>query len=87
MEGRTTALSQRETALLKLLVERRGSVVSRDQILDVVWSRDDHPTSRTVDNFILKLRRLVELDPETQTVIRSVRGVGYQLNGDACREL
>ena len=87
VEGRTTALSQRETALLKLLVERRGSVVSRDQILDVVWSRDDHPTSRTVDNFILKLRRLVELDPETQTVIRSVRGVGYQLNGDACREL
>ncbi len=85
-DGETTTLSQRETALLKLLVENRGSVVSRDQILDEVWSRDDYPTPRTVDNFILKLRRLVETDPETPTVIRSVRGVGYQLNPDACRE-
>lgn len=87
VNGEITALSQRETALLKLLVERRGTVVSRDQILDVVWSRDDHPTTRTVDNFIMKLRRLLELDPETQSVIRSVRGVGYQLNPGACREL
>lgn len=87
VNGEVTALSQRETALLKLLVERRGSVVSRDHILDDVWSRDDYPTPRTVDNFILKLRRLVETDPETPTVIRSVRGVGYQLNADACHEL
>jgi two-component system alkaline phosphatase synthesis response regulator PhoP len=87
VDGETTTLSQRETALLKLLVENRGSVVSRDQILDEVWSRDDYPTPRTVDNFILKLRRLVETDPETPTVIRSVRGVGYQLNAEACREL
>lgn len=86
-DGETTTLSQRETALLKLLVENRGSVVSRDQILDEVWSRDDYPTPRTVDNFILKLRRLVETDPETPTVIRSVRGVGYQLNADACSEI
>ncbi len=87
VNGEVTALSQRETALLKLLVENRGSVVSRDQILDEVWSRDDYPTPRTVDNFILKLRRLVETDAETPTVIRSVRGVGYQLNAAACREL
>lgn len=87
VNGEVTALSQRETALLKLLVENRGSVVSRDQILDEVWSRDDYPTPRTVDNFILKLRRLVETDAETPAVIRSVRGVGYQLNAAACREL
>jgi len=87
VDGQATALSQRETALLKLLVENRGSVVSRDQILDEVWSRDEYPTPRTVDNFILKLRRLVETDPETPTVIRSVRGVGYQLNPESCREL
>jgi two-component system alkaline phosphatase synthesis response regulator PhoP len=85
--GEVTTLSQRETALLKLLVERRGTVVSRDQILDEVWSREDYPTPRTVDNFILKLRRLVESDPEIPTVIRSVRGVGYQLNPAACHEL
>ncbi len=82
--GEVHALSQRETALLKLLVERRGTVVSRDQILDVVWSREDYPTPRTVDNFILKLRRLVETEAETPTVIRSVRGVGYQMNPAAC---
>jgi two-component system alkaline phosphatase synthesis response regulator PhoP len=87
VDGETTTLSQRETALLKLLVENRGSVVSRDQILDEVWSRDDYPTPRTVDNFILKLRRLVEPDLATPSVIRSVRGVGYQLNADACREI
>jgi DNA-binding response OmpR family regulator len=84
--GEVTALSQRETALLKLLVERRGTVVSRDQILEEIWSRDEYPTTRTVDNFVLKLRRLVEPDPECPTVIRSVRGVGYQLNPEACRE-
>lgn len=86
VDGEVTSLGHRETALLKLLVERRGTVVSRDQILDEIWSRDDYPTPRTVDNFILKLRRLVETDPETPTVIRSIRGVGYQLNPEACRE-
>lgn len=85
--GETTRLGQRETALLKLLVERRGAVVSRDVILDEVWSRDDYPTPRTVDNFILKLRRLVETTPDEPTVIRSVRGVGYQLDAASVEEL
>ncbi len=86
VDGETTRLGQRETALLKLLVERRGAVVSRDFILDEVWSRDEYPTPRTVDNFILKLRRLVEVKPDEPTVIRSVRGVGYQLDGAAVDE-
>lgn len=73
------SLSHKECALLRLLVERRGQVISRDQILDEVWSEDEFPTSRTVDNFILRLRRLVEHQPENPQVIRSVRGVGYQL--------
>ncbi len=83
----TTRLGQRETALLKLLIERRGAVVSRDLILDEVWSREDFPTPRTVDNFILKLRRLVEETPDEPTVIRSVRGVGYQLDASAVEDL
>jgi two-component system alkaline phosphatase synthesis response regulator PhoP len=73
------SLSHKECALLRMLVERRGEVVSRDQILDEVWSEDEFPTSRTVDNFILRLRRLVEHQPDNPKVIRSVRGVGYQL--------
>jgi two-component system, OmpR family, alkaline phosphatase synthesis response regulator PhoP len=77
--GRTHILTHKETALLKLLVERRGKVVSRDEILDHVWSENEFPTSRTIDNFIMRIRRLVEKDPENPETIRSVRGVGYQL--------
>lgn len=73
------ALTHKELALLRLLYERRGKVVSRDEILNHVWSEDEFPTPRTIDNFILRLRRLVETDPENPTIIRSVRGVGYQL--------
>lgn len=73
------ALTHKEAALLRLLVERRGKVVSRDEILNHVWSEDEFPTPRTVDNFIMRLRRIVENDPENPVVIKSVRGVGYQL--------
>jgi two-component system alkaline phosphatase synthesis response regulator PhoP len=79
VEGKTHSLTHKECALLRLLVERKGKVVSRDEILNHVWSEDEFPTSRTVDNFIMRLRRLVEQNPEEPTVIRSVRGVGYLL--------
>lgn len=79
VDGRTTPLGAREAALLRFLIARRGTVVSRDEILDEVWSRDEYPTPRTVDNFIVKLRRLVEADPEHPTVLRTVWGAGYQL--------
>lgn len=72
-------LTHKECALLKLLWDSTGRVVSRDEILDKVWSEDEFPSPRTVDNFILRLRRIVESDPENPNVIRSVRGVGYQL--------
>ncbi|MCM2279099.1 MAG: response regulator transcription factor [Oligoflexia bacterium] len=79
VDGKTHSLTHKEVALLRLLVERRGKVVSRDEILNHVWSEDEFPTSRTIDNFIMRLRRLVEADPENPQVIRSIRGVGYQL--------
>jgi len=78
-EGRTTALGAREAALLRFLASRRGAVVRRDEILDEVWPRDEYPTPRTVDNFVLKLRRIVEADPENPVILRTVWGVGYQL--------
>ncbi|MEN9704986.1 MAG: hypothetical protein RLZZ393_865 [Pseudomonadota bacterium] len=71
------ALTHKECAVLKLLHERAGTAVSRDEILDRAWSPDEFPTSRTVDNFILRLRRLVEHDPANPRTIRSIRGVGY----------
>jgi DNA-binding response OmpR family regulator len=70
-------LTHKECAVLKLLVERAGTAVSRDEILDRAWSADEFPTSRTVDNFIMRLRRLVERDPANPRTIRSIRGVGY----------
>lgn len=79
VDGQTTSLSPREAALLRFLLDHPNTAVSRDEILDAVWSRDEYPSPRTVDNFIVRLRRLVEADPENPTVIRRVWGVGYQL--------
>ncbi|MEO7775852.1 MAG: response regulator transcription factor [Steroidobacteraceae bacterium] len=80
VDGVAQALTHKECAVLKLLVERAGAVVSRDDILDRAWSAEEFPTSRTVDNFIVRLRRLVEADPANPHTIRSIRGVGYQLH-------
>src|ERR1035441_6371059 len=72
-------LPHKECAVLRLLAERAGKAVSRDEILDRAWSADEFPTSRTVDNFIVRLRKLVEVDAADPRVIRSIRGVGYLL--------
>ncbi len=83
VDGKKLPLSHKECTLLKLLYEKRGTVVSRDEILDLVWSEDEYPTPRTVDNFIVRLRKLIEPDAETPTLIRSVRGVGYLLEKES----
>ncbi len=68
-------LTGREAALLSLLVERAGQVVSRDQALSIVWSEGRRPTANTVDRYVAYLR--VKLgDPP---LIHTVRGVGFQL--------
>ena len=77
VDGEKHHLSHKECALLKLLYEKRGHVVSRDEILNLVWSEDEYPTPRTIDNFVLRLRKLIEPDANSPTLIRSVRGVGY----------
>lgn len=79
VSGSTQALTHKECSILRLLYERRGQVVSRDEILNHGWSDAEYPTSRTVDNFIVKLRKILEKDPENPEVIKSIRGVGYQL--------
>jgi DNA-binding response OmpR family regulator len=72
-------LSFYETAILHLLAEHRGQVVSRDDILDNVWGFDANPTNRTIDNFIVKLRRKFEPDPANPVYILTVYGQGYKL--------
>jgi len=79
VEGESRPLTHKECSVLRMLAERVGKAVSRDEILDRAWSADEFPTSRTVDNFIVRLRKLVESDPTDPRVIRSIRGVGYLL--------
>ena len=75
----TMPLSQKECALLKLLHERKELVVSRDIILNMIWSEDEFPNERTVDNFIVRLRKMIEEDPKNPQIIKSIRGIGYKL--------
>lgn len=79
VDGRTVVLSEKETMILRCLAERSGEVVSRDEILDRVWGYEAFPTSRTVDNFIVRLRRLLEPDPKNPRYIHTIRGSGYRL--------
>ncbi len=72
-------LSFYEVELLKLLFERRGEPVSRDEILEEIWGLEASPTNRTVDNFIVKLRKKLEPTPEKPRYILTVYGVGYKL--------
>lgn len=77
--GKRVQLSFYETAIVQLLAEHRGQVVTRDDILDNVWGFDANPTNRTIDNFIVKLRRKFEPDPANPSYILTVYGQGYKL--------
>ncbi|MFN5148048.1 MAG: response regulator transcription factor [Flavobacteriia bacterium] len=74
----TVTLSKKEIELLKLFIEKEGVVISRDEILDRVWGRDQFPTSRTIDNYILSFRKLFEDDPRSPKYFHSIRAVGYK---------
>ena len=76
---KTHQLSFYEVELLKLLYERAEQPVTRDEILDKIWGVDAYPTNRTVDNFIVKLRRKLEDDTKKPKHILTVYGQGYKL--------
>lgn len=75
-------LTKKEILLLKLLVERKNEVVSRNQILQTVWGYDVYPSTRTIDNFILSFRKYFEKDPRNPIYFHSVRGVGYKFTSN-----
>jgi DNA-binding response OmpR family regulator len=79
VDGVEHALSFYEVELLRLLVERTGQPVSRDEILQKIWGLDAAPTNRTVDNFIVKLRKKIEKSPDKPAHILTVYGFGYKL--------
>lgn len=71
-------LTHKESLLLKLLIDRQNEVVSRNQILQSVWGYDVYPSTRTIDNFILSLRKYFEEDPRNPKFFHSIRSVGYK---------
>ncbi len=73
-------LTAREAILLKYLIDHEGKVLSRKELLEEVWNINSEIETRTVDNFIVRLRKYFEADPENPVFIRSVRGVGYIFN-------
>jgi len=75
-------LTKKEAMLLKLLIDRKNEVVSRQQILQAVWGYDVYPSTRTIDNFILSFRKYFETDPKNPKFFLSVRGVGYKFIQD-----
>jgi two-component system alkaline phosphatase synthesis response regulator PhoP len=72
--------SKREVELLKLFKEKENKVISRDEILDKIWGKDQFPTSRTIDNYILVFRKIFEIVPKSPIHFHSIRGVGYKFN-------
>ena len=71
-------LSYKEFEILKYFHENNNKVLSRDNLLNHVWGYDDYPTTRTVDNFISKLRKKIEDDPGHPKYILTVHGIGYK---------
>ena len=78
--GNLIPLAHKENAILRLLYENLGLVVSRNQIIEKIWGDDSFPSNRTVDNYMVKLRKWCETDPLKKVQILSVRGIGYKLN-------
>lgn len=78
-KGRPLELTAKEFAILRLLAEREGEPVTREQFLDQVWSYTSFPTTRTVDNHIATLREKLGENPAKPDWILTVHGVGYRL--------
>ena len=76
--GEPLELSPREFALLACLDARRGKVVTREQLLQLVWGYESLPLTRTVDVHVAKLRRKIEPDPASPRFLRTVHGRGYR---------
>jgi DNA-binding response OmpR family regulator len=68
-----------EAMLLKLLVERRGQVVTKAEILEKVWNLNPDTETRAIDNFVMRLRRHLEEDARNPRLLQTVRGIGYRL--------
>ncbi len=80
VRGKKVTLSFKGSMIMKLLWEKKEEVVSREEILQKVWGIEQYIQSRTVDNFIVQLRRIFEVDPKNPKIIQSVHGQGYRFS-------
>lgn len=78
-DGIISPLGQKECAILELFLERKNEVVSRDEMIESIWGENSFPTNRTIDNYIVKLRKWADSDASGSVKITSVRGIGYKL--------
>jgi two-component system alkaline phosphatase synthesis response regulator PhoP len=76
--GQTVALTSQEFKMLKFMVQNPERVISREELLNEVWGYQNYPTTRTVDNHLLKLRQKLEKDPANPVHFRTVHGAGYR---------
>jgi len=77
-EGKALALTAQEFKTLKFMVQNPERVITRDELLNEVWGYHNYPSTRTVDNHILKLRQKLEKDPANPVHFRTIHGVGYK---------
>jgi two-component system alkaline phosphatase synthesis response regulator PhoP len=77
-DGTAHSLTHKEAMIMKALADRAGSIVTREEILDRVWGYEVFPSTRTIDNFIVRLRKRFERNPEAPAHFHTVRGVGYR---------
>jgi len=77
-DGETIGMTAQEFKTLKFLLQNAERVITRDELLNEVWGYQNYPSTRTVDNHILKLRQKLERDPANPAHFRTVHGVGYK---------
>ncbi len=78
-QGNILNLGQKQIGILQILYKNKGEAIKREDLISDIWGNDKFPTNRTVDNYIVDLRKWCETDSEKSIEIQSVRGVGYKL--------
>jgi two-component system alkaline phosphatase synthesis response regulator PhoP len=81
-DGSQHSLTHKEAMILRVLADQPGNIVTREEILDRVWGYEVFPSTRTIDNFIVRLRKRFERNPEAPAHFHTVRGVGYRFTAE-----
>jgi DNA-binding response OmpR family regulator len=76
-------LTQQEAMVLKYLIDNKGKIVSRKELIENVWHMNPEIETRTVDNFIVRLRKYFETDPSSPVYFKSIRGAGYMFTDES----